>query len=288
VVVQKYDAPKFGEHFPMNGNHRRIINWLLLTVLPFCPIIVQAADNSSVPPAPELLQAGDLIWPKKPGAIIPYDSRPGEADKSDAVRWRNEKEAYLNQIRHNPNPSPQERERYATLQKMTYGEFVGYYLRDQIPGESTLYGLGGIAVGHVGIIETIDGKPFVVEAMWGPGVQRISYADWLQNHQGEIFWVGRLKQVPPEKRAAIAEKAADQIGKPYKFWDFDLEDASGFYCSKLAWLSILQGVGFPPDDNVNPKRLLWFSPKQLINSKHIQLIANPGDYGTQEEGAGDD
>lgn len=57
---------------------------------------------------------------------------------------------------------------------MTYGAFVGYYLRDQIPGESTLYGLGGITVGHVGIIETIDGRPFVVEAMFGPGVQRIS------------------------------------------------------------------------------------------------------------------
>jgi hypothetical protein len=86
--------------------------------------------------------------------------------------------------------------------------------------------------------------PFVVEAKGGPDVQRLSYADWLQQHPGEVFWVGRLKGIPPEKRAKVAEKAAEQIGNPYDFWDFDLEDANGFYCSKLAWLAILQEFNF--------------------------------------------
>jgi hypothetical protein len=263
--------------------HRRpfVSIWLLLAIVISYPFVAYPADGGAAPPPAPLLQAGDLIWPKKPGTIIPYNSRPGEADKRDALRWRKEKEAYLNQVRSNPNPSPQERERYAALQKMTYEEFANYYLGGRIPGQPATFGLGDIAVGHVGIIEIIDGKPFVVEAMWGPGVQRLSYADWLQKRPGELFWVGRLKGVPPEKRAAVAQRAAEQIGKPYNFWDFDLEDANGFYCSKLAWLSILQGAGFPPDDDPDPNRVLWYSPKQLIKSKHVELIANPGPYGSR-------
>jgi len=112
----------------------------------------------------------------------------------------------------------------------------------------------------------------------GLGVRRISYADWLRDRPGELVWVGRLRGVSPERRAAVATWAAEQLGKPYNFWDFNLEDASGFYCSKLAWLSVLQGAGFPPDDDRNPQRVLWYSPKQLMKSKHIKLIVNPGPY----------
>ncbi|MBV8282827.1 MAG: hypothetical protein JO347_12315, partial [Candidatus Eremiobacteraeota bacterium] len=227
------------------------------------------------------LEAGDLIWPKKPGVIVPYDSRPGQAENSDTARWQKEKEAYLDQLRKKPDPSPEEKERYAALQKMTYEEFTGYYLSDRVPSEPATYGLGNLDVGHVGIIEIRDGTPFVVEAMIGYGVRQLSYADWLRDRPGELFWVGRLKCVSPEKRAAVAAKAAEQLGKPYDFWDFNLEDVSGFYCSKLAWLSILQGAGFAPDDNKNPHRVLWYSPKQLTKSQHIEWIANPGDYGSR-------
>jgi hypothetical protein len=206
--------------------------WFLLSIAVSLSLVVQAAGAAS--PAAELLQAGDLIWLKKPGAIVPYYSKPGEADKGDAVRWQKEKKAYLGLIIGKSSPSPEEEERYSALQKMTYEEFVSYYLGDRIPGQPATYGLGDISVGHVGIIEISDGRPFVVEAMWGPGVQRLSYADWVQKRPGEIFWLGRLKEVPPEKRAAVAEWAVEQIGKPYNFWDFDLEDANGFYCSN--WL----------------------------------------------------
>jgi hypothetical protein len=273
---QKLTGPAF-----MRRKRLSILVWLLSSLVVSSPFAVYPADDGATPPAARLLQAGDLIWPKKPGAIVPYNSRPGEADESDAVRWRREKEDYLNQLRRNPDPSPEEKERYAALEKMTYKEFLAYYLGDRIPDQAARFGLGFIEVGHVGIIEITDGRPFVVEAMWGPGVQRLSYADWLQQRPGELFWVGRLKEVSPEKRAAVAEKAAEEIGKPYNFWDFDLEDANGFYCSKLAWLSIRKGAGFSPDDENNPNRLLWFSPKQLMKSKHIELIANPGDYGSR-------
>jgi len=252
--------------------------WLLLSIAVSLSLVVRAAG--APPPAAELLQAGDLIWPKKPGAFVPYNSRPGSANASDASRWQAEKKAYLNRLQRNTNPSPEEKERYSVLQNMTYKEFAARYLGDRIPGKPDTYGLAGIEVGHVGIIEIRDGRPFVVEAMWGPGVQRLSYADWVQKRPGEIFWLGRLKEVPPDKRAAVAERAAEQIGKPYNFWDFDLDDTTGFYCSKLAWMSVLQGAGFPPDDDPTPNRVFWYSPKQLMKSKHIELIVNPGKYGS--------
>jgi hypothetical protein len=254
--------------------------WFLLAVVISSPFPVFAADVIATPPAAALLQAGDLIWPKKPGAFIPYNSRPGEADASDASRWRAEKNAYLKRLQSNPNPSAEEKKRYSALQNMTYKEFAARYLGDRNPDKPDTFGLPGIEVGHVGIIEIRDGRPFVVEAMWGSGVQRLSYADWVEKRPGEVFWVGRLKEVPSEKRAAVAEQAVEQIGKPYDFWDFDLEDTSGFYCSKLAWLSVLHGAGFPADDDPNPNRVLWYSPKQLMNSKHIKLIVNPGEYGS--------
>jgi hypothetical protein len=261
----------------MKRNSRDLVILLLLGVSLAFPFVT---DASAQPPPASLLQAGDLIWPKKPGAIVPYYSSPGEAGKSDALRWESEKEAYLEAIRREPNPAPLEKERYAALQNMTYEQFTSYYLADRIPGEPAPYGLGVLSVGHVGIIDITDGKPFVVEAILGIGVRRISYADWLRDRPDEFIWVGRLEGVPPETRAAVAKKAAEQIGKPYDFWDFNLEDVSGFYCSKLAWLSVLRGAGFAPDDDANPKRLFWYSPKQLMKSKHITLIVNPSPYGS--------
>jgi hypothetical protein len=252
---------------------------LLLSIAVSLSFFVQTAG--ATPPAAELLQAGDLIWPKKPGAFVPYNSRPGDANASDAPRWQAEKKAYLDSLRRNPNPSQEEKERFSALQDMTYKEFAARYLGDRIPGRPDTFGLAGIEVGHVGIIEIKDGKPFVVEAMLGPGVQRLSYAEWVQKRPGEIFWLGRLKEVPPEKRAAVAARAAEQIGKPYDFWDFDLDDTSGFYCSKLAWLSVLRGAGFPLDDDPTSNRVFWYSPRQSMESKHIDLIINPGQYGSR-------
>jgi uncharacterized protein YycO len=154
---------------------------------------------------------------------------------------------------------------------MTYEDFVSYYLSDRIPGQPASFGVGGLDVGHVGIIEMIDRKPSVIEAMAGFGVRRISYEDWLRSRPGELFWVGRLKGVPLERRGAAAERAAEQIGKPYNFWDFDLEDASCFYCSKLAWLSIMRGAGFPPGDVASYGE--WFGVVGAVDSRRQFGIA---------------
>lgn len=244
-----------------------------------------AGTAGEVSPAANLaaqLQAGDLIWPKKPDSVVPFNSRPGEAGEQDATLWRQEKERYLSILREKPSPSPEEKTRYSALQAMTYEEFAAQYLDDRIPGEPATFGTGGFYVGHVGIVDIVDGKPMIVEAVMGTGVRRISYAEWRRERSGELVWLARLKDVSPEKRAAVAKAAEQQVGKPYNFWDFDLSDTSDFYCSKLAWYSIVSGTGFPPDDNPSPKRTLWYSPKQLMRSRHIELIANPGSYGSHD------
>jgi hypothetical protein len=230
-------------------------------------------------PAPETLKTGDLIWPKPPGAIVPYNSRPGQTDSSDANRWEKEKAAYLAELRSKPDPTPEEKERYSALRNMSYREFVAEYLQNVSPGEVQPLGTGFVSVGHVGIIQVVNETPTVVEAMIGAGVRRLTYADWTAGRPGELIWVGRIKGITDEQRAAIAATAASFIGRPYNFWNFNLKDTSGFYCSKLAWLSILTATGFAPDDEANPKRILWFSPKQLMRSQHVEMIVSPGNYG---------
>jgi hypothetical protein len=250
----------------------------VMALLPLTGCVSVSSEHPA--PAPELLEAGDLIWPKPPGAIVPYRSQLGEATEHDSAQWEKEKKDYLAELDRKTNRTPEERERYKALEKMTYAEFVAIYLRDLPPGKAAASGLGGVlSVGHVGIIQIENGIPFVVEAMITPGVRRISYSDWVKERRGELIWLGRLKNTSAEKRTAVAAVAANYIGRPYNFWNFNLEDSRCFYCSKLAWLSIFTGAGYPPDDNSNPNRVLWYSPKQLMHSPHVQLIVNPGNYG---------
>jgi hypothetical protein len=115
-IHSKYTDQKLTRSDRMNRKRRTFPIIFLLSLTVYFPLVVRAVDASGTPPAASSLQAGDLIWPKKPGAIVPYNSRPGEAGESDATRWRKEKEAYLNQVRSEPSPSPQEKERYSALQ----------------------------------------------------------------------------------------------------------------------------------------------------------------------------
>jgi uncharacterized protein YycO len=195
-----------------------------------------------------------------------------------ASRWEHQKEDYLNQLNKKHTLSKEEQARFERLHSMTYDAFKVQYFGARMPGEATRFGTGGLYTGHVGIIRILDGVPYVVEAMIGKGVQEVSYKDWIHGRPGEIFWLGRLKDLTADRRAAIAESAAKEKGKPYNFWNFDLADKREYYCSKLVWLSILSVAGFAPDDDKNPKRVLWYSPKQLMNSGHIDLRIKPGEY----------
>jgi hypothetical protein len=228
-------------------------------------------------PDPKTLQAGDFVWPKKPGGYVPYNSGSGEDPQEDERRWLAEREVFVakglwpNQFKQNE---------IEQLRKLSFREFYSRYAGDQIPDTPGVYASGsGVYVGHVGIIEIDDQQEaWVIEALWGKGVVRHPYKEWIKERPGEVVWQGRVRDRSLEQRKDIASKAKNYLGRPYDFWNFDLSDSSAFYCSKLAWLAIYEAMHFPIDGNPEPKRSFWFSPKQLLYLKTIARLHDPGPY----------
>jgi hypothetical protein len=65
-----------------------------------------------------------------------------------------------------------------------------------------------VYVGHVAIVEIDEsGVPWVVEALWGMGVIRRTYADWAMERAGEDVWLGRLAKLAVADRAKIPLEA---------------------------------------------------------------------------------
>jgi len=230
-------------------------------------------------PSVVLLESGDLIWPRPPGAFIPYRSQLGQATGNEAAEWEQEKAQYLAELTTKRRLTRIEQERVRLLQTMNYARFAQLYFAPIPSGQPSPRG-SFVYVGHVGIILVEGGSPFVVEAVadQGHAVRKISYARWLAQHRHDQFWVRRLQERSPEKRSAIAQVALSYLGRPYNFWNFDLKDDRCFYCSKLAWLAIYKAVHYPPDDNDNGDRVLWYSPRQLIHSPHLEPVFDSGNY----------
>jgi hypothetical protein len=253
-----------------------IIGCLCIASLLSSPLIGQPTP---LVPEANTLQSGDLLWPKKPGKFVPYDSTTEEDYDAKRHQWLTEKAAYIQRVRNTPNSGPHALQWATDLEQMTFEEFLRIYEGDH--GEDYIVRFGGespLYVGHVGIVLIESGSPFIVEAVMGKGVIRSSYADWLAGRPGELVWHGRIKGATEQDRAKIATVAASFIGKPYNFWNFDLADENGFYCSKLAWLSILRGANVVADDDPSTQRFLWYSPKKLMKSKHLDLLLTHGSY----------
>ena len=231
-------------------------------------------------PDPSQFQSGDLVWPKKPKAYVPYNSGSGNSLDQDKDHWIKERDEYLekNKI---TKLSKIEQERVQALRGMDYREFLAIYAGGQDPGVPGAYSGGSVYVGHVGIIEVDSDKTaWVVEALLDKGVVRSTYSDWIASRSEDVVWVGRLRQLDMANRAKIAQEAIHYLKKPYRFWNFNLNDDSGFYCSKLVWLSIYRSLGFAIDGNEEPERKFWFSPKQLLYLPTIDRIHDPGPYAT--------
>jgi len=241
------------------------------------------AARRTKPPLPQDLQSGDLLWPKRPDSEIPYNASSSEAGPSDEALWIDERDRYLASLKAKPSLSTADQERLELLGAMGYRKFLAVYGEGEAPRGPSPYG-GLFGVGHTAIVRVKDAKVTIVEAMWGTGVREVAYADWVNQRRNDWIWHARLADFSAEKRAEVAERAAEQVGKPYNFWNFDLADESGFYCSKLAWLSILRATGLAADDHPDPKRLLWLSPKQLLGSKHLRMLQDPGKYGRRQRG----
>ncbi|MBZ3691637.1 YiiX/YebB-like N1pC/P60 family cysteine hydrolase [Phyllobacterium calauticae] len=233
-------------------------------------------------PDPSEFQSGDFVWPKKPGVIVPYsaayapDMRQVPTDFYDRQKFETEKRAYLEQVAKSDPDFTAARE--ARLNRLDFEEFAKLYHGPQKLSKESL-GTGSIVyVGHVAILEICDGKPFVIEAVSGRGVVRQSYENWLASRPGEEVWHGRVADLPQEQRSEIPAEAKKYLDRPYEFFNLDLNDDSGFYCSKLVWLAIFRSLQFAIDDDPESERFFWFSPKQLMNARRVELLYSPGSY----------
>ena len=187
--------------------------------------------------------------------------------------------------------SPEVAER---LKTMSYEEFERVYFSAQSPppqGASRSAGAVGrtISVGHVGLIEVAaQGIPYVVEATpkrpdgTAAGVIRVRYADWLKSYTNIQVWHGRFSDLDAAACRRVLDVARSQLGKPYDFFNFDLNDDRSFYCSKLVWMSVWRAAKIAADDNPDPQRGKgfppWFSPKALLSAKRMTMLHSPGEY----------
>jgi hypothetical protein len=237
-----------------------------------------AEQQNQYQPDPSTFEAGDLLWPKPPGKVVPYRSGTQADLREERNHWITEKEIFISEAPAKaPHLAPQEIEK---LRELTFDQFYEIYAADRNPSGAGTFGLpDGVYVGHVGLIDLEGGTPWVVEALWGSGVVRMTYDEWLQGRSNELVWHGRLRGYDTADRGKTVAEAKNHLGKPYDFWNFDLDDSSVFYCSKLAWMSIFRSLGASIDGDRDPKRSFWFSPKQLMNCEGVSVLFSPGDYG---------
>jgi hypothetical protein len=236
----------------------------------------------SVPPLPQpaKFESGDFVWPKKPGVFVPYTQTSNFNRRQDQEVWEREKREFLNRSKKGTYLTQAQLE---AIRDLDYREFHARYHADQMPDTLGVYSSGGgLYVGHVGIVEVNpSGNIEIIEALSDRGVVRHSYKEWRAGRVGEIVWLGRLANTPKGDRAQISTEAGKYVGRPYNFWNFDLDDDEDFYCSKLAWLSMFRSLGLAVDQNPNAKRDFWFSPKQLLYLSAITRLHDPGSYTTR-------
>jgi uncharacterized protein YycO len=233
-------------------------------------------------PDPATFQTGDVIWPRQPWVFIPFNSRPAGNYDPDKSGWEREKQEFLERVKQNPRASENDRAVAAQLEAMAYEEFRARFLSGTEEEEVTAAGWLPW-IGHVAMIQVRDGTPWVVESTFG-GVRQMPYSDWLKERGKSLIWHGRVKGVDEAGRTRMAEEALKQLKKPYQFFNFDLLDDQGFYCSKFVWFVTRRALGVPLDGDPEPKRKFWFSPKQLIKSRHIQLLNSPSSFGGGGDG----
>ena len=260
-------------------NRRRALKFAGFAAAGSALISLSRAATGLPRPDQKLLQSGDFVWPKKPGAYVPYNSGSINDTTQDRELWAQEKLAYLQASQGKNYADALTEKRSQFLRELDYREFIAVYAGAQKIGQPGVYSGGSVYVGHVGMItKDTDGVPWVIEALMPAGVVRVKYVDWIAGRPDAAVWLGRLKGVSADQRGAVSIFAENYIGAPYNFWNFDLNDDSSFYCSKLAWLSCYRTLHIALDGDMNHKRMLWFSPKQFLNLPILDIIHDPGTY----------
>ncbi len=243
-------------------------------------VIAQPVQDVVPRPNPKSFRNGDLVWPKKPGDYVPYAGEATSSYEADKAEWLKQRDAYIKRTEQEPNLDEEARSRIAELKNMEFREFIAVYEGDEQIGVPSPFAGGGLYVGHVGFIEVDSvGIPWVVEAVLKKGVIRQTYADWLAGRPDTYVWHGRIKDVDDRQAGLMISESKKHLGKPYDFWNFDLDSDAGFYCSKLVWLSAHRALDIAVDGRDKARRWFWFSPKQLLHAKRVEILHNPGKYG---------
>lgn len=221
-----------------------------VSLIPGAALAFGGKKRRGADPDSGAFQAGDFLFPKEPDDWVPLKAE-----------WEAMKLEYLR--------TELDARRAQVIEEMDYEEFREYYAGSR---------LGPFYVGHVAILERDeDGHPWIIEAI-SDGVLRVPYEDWREERNAEHLWHARLRDFEEKQRAEIAAEARRQVGKPYGFFNFDLEDDRSFYCSKLAWYSVKKKLGLALDGNPDPRRNIWFTPKQMIQLRALELLKDQGEY----------
>jgi hypothetical protein len=254
-------------------------------------VLAQTPTPSEHPDAAKF-QSGDFLWPARQGSFFPFARTRSLGANPEEREWEAEKRRFIEQAR--ASADPDQIAAAEQLEQISFEQFRALYFEDA--GAPRTRGFSPFAaalpeVGHVAIIE-IDaaGVRWVVEAMpkapnryeslysrFQNGVIRTRYDEWIKNHPAEVYniWHGRLRDIKPGQGDQIVNAAKQFLGRDYWFWSFDLSDYSGFYCSKLVWVSVWNSLSIALDGDSSFPRKFWVTPKTLINSNLVEVLHDP-------------
>ncbi len=145
-----------------------------------------------------------------------------------------------------------------------------------------------IWVGHLALIEVVDGLPWVIDATTSrstpasprqDGVARQSYADFLADasHLQSHVWQGRLKDITPAQAMQLVHKARSFLGAPYRFTPWRFADTSDFYCSKFIWHVVHEALGIKLLGASDRIQDAWFTPWDVMQSAQVKMLYEPPD-----------
>jgi cell wall-associated NlpC family hydrolase len=200
------------------------------------------------------LQTGDLVWPRADSQIVNFEAKP--------TPW---------QIAYE--------ELSTESAKLTseQAEQLNVFVRD-------------IWVGHVAFIEIKDGVPWVVDATpsrsgWADprtdGVATQPYQAFLDDHAHteSHIWHGRLKPElvaqPESFGQRLVDAAKKHKGAAYSLNPFGLETPDKFYCSKLIWHALRDGLGITLEKKGLHVPQPWFTPWDVMQADCGQLLYQP-------------
>ena len=237
------------------------------------------AEDPPLHPLPDTLRSGDFLCSKPPCVLVPFKKIETDGvPENDQEIWENEKRTFLERAKNGQTSLTPEQLAY--IESLDFKSFmVRYNDQEPIHLEGFSFRDLGLYCGHAAIVDVDStGHPAVIEALWQKTVVSHSYNDFVAAHPEDKVWHGRLRDHTDAERALISAEARRHINAPYEFFNFDLNDDSGFYCSKLPWLCIYRALGFAVDDDPNPKRGFWFTPKQFLYLPKIEILLDHGSF----------